>query len=108
MHETPGNLASRYLFYCRGSGRISGSVECQAGRFHELDVRDDFPGDHRIEFLRAERHRLDALRRELFLHRRQRERLADLGMPDEMPMKQKSTRPVITSVSAAGPPLNGT
>src|ERR1700730_6619245 len=27
---------------------------------------------------------------------------------DEMPMKQKSTRPLITSVSAAGPPLNGT
>jgi hypothetical protein len=29
------------------------------------------------------------------------------GIADEMPMKQKLTRPVITSVSAAGPPLNG-
>ena len=30
------------------------------------------------------------------------------GSPDEMPIKMKSTRPVITSVSASGPPRKGT
>ena len=30
------------------------------------------------------------------------------GRPDEIPMKMKSTRPVMTSVSASGPPRNGT
>ena len=29
------------------------------------------------------------------------------GSPDAMPMLMKSTRPVTTSVSASGPPLNG-
>ena len=29
------------------------------------------------------------------------------GMPDEVPTHMKSTRPVITSVSASGPPRNG-
>src|SRR5215475_2869661 len=30
------------------------------------------------------------------------------GIADEMPIKQKSMRPVITSASAAGPPVSGT
>ena len=44
------------------------SVEFQPGRLRERHVVGDLAFDQRIDFLRLQRHRLDALRRELLLH----------------------------------------
>ena len=65
----------RNVRFASKSGHQLQLIELQPGRLCQVDVRDNFPGNHGVKFLWADGHRFDTLRRKFGSHRGQRQRV---------------------------------